>query len=991
MPGLKYRLDGLVRLLVLACCVAAPPVSAADLKYAATDELRLVYFDPGTAHLMPYALQCYLGSLAAQRARFGYAPDGAVAILLQDFSDRGNAAATLGAPRNRIFHDVAPMNLAFETFSPGERLYTIANHELVHLALSDTASPADARARRWLSGKVAPESEQPETILYQYLTNPRALVPRWYSEGSAVFMETWYGGGLGRAQGAYDEMVFRAMVRDGAHFYDPLGLVSKGTEVDFQVGANAYLYGTRFMSYLAFQYSPEHLLRWWRMDDGGARYYATDFAQVFGIELDRAWQDWIVWEGEFQRRNLAAVREHPVTVHRDVTPRALGAISRAYLDTDGKTLYAAVRYPGRLPHIVAISLVDGAVTELQPVEGAIAHTVSSMAFDPAGRTIFYTTDNAKYRHLMALDLASGQSRQLLEYARVGDIAFNPVDRSLWGLRTKNGLVTLVRIPHPYTDWETLHVFPYGEVPFDLDLSPDGQLLSMSFAGPDPSRQATQVMQVRVLRTESARAGDVAPMRQFEFGFALPEGFVFTKDGRHLVGSSFYTGVSNIYRYEIDSGKLEALSNAESGYFRPVELSADELLVFHYTSDGFVPARIDVRPTEDLSAITFLGEQVVAKHPVVAGWGAGSPSKVDYQAAVIEEGTYSPVREMTLESLFPVLQGYKDSVGAGVRARFSDPVGYDAVTVTASHTPDRDLPSNERWHGSVDFRHYLWQTGFSWNRADFYDLFGPTKRSRKGFRVYVEYEHPLLYRPPETMSLIGKLAYNANLDTLPAFQNVSSPVRNLLTASAELRHRNARSSIGAVDDEAGYVWSILGHLYGANGELTPGVIGQFDAGVALPAGHSSLWLRSAAGVSSGDRDDPLANAFFGGFGNNYVDDGEPKRYRDVLSLPGFEINAIGGKSFVKSMLELNLPPLRFEALGRPGFHASWARPAVFTTALVTDPQNGEFREEAYNVGAQVDFQLQVLHRLPMMLSFGYARGMEGGGKGESEFMVSLKIL
>ena len=46
-------------------------------------------------------------------------------------------------------------------------------------------------------------------------------------------------------------MVFRAKVRDDAPFYDPLGLVSKGTEVDFNVGANAYLYGTRFMSYLA--------------------------------------------------------------------------------------------------------------------------------------------------------------------------------------------------------------------------------------------------------------------------------------------------------------------------------------------------------------------------------------------------------------------------------------------------------------------------------------------------------------------------------------------------------------------------------------------------------------------------------------------------------------------------------------------------------------------------------------------------------------------
>jgi hypothetical protein len=34
---------------------------------------------------------------------------------------------------------------------------------------------------------------------------------------------------------------------------------------------------------------------------------------------------------------------------------------------------------------------------------------------------------------------------------------------------------------------------------------------------------------------------------------------------------------------------------------------------------------------------------------------------------------------------------------------------------------------------------------------------------------------------------------------------------------------------------------------------------------------------------------------------------------------------------------------------------------------------------------------VLHRLPMMLSFGFAAGFEGGGRGEDEFMISLKVL
>ena len=45
-------------------------------------------------------------------------------------------------------------------------------------------------------------------------------------------------------------------VRDHDRFFSPLGLESEGIAVDFQVGVNDYLYGTRFFSYLALTYGP---------------------------------------------------------------------------------------------------------------------------------------------------------------------------------------------------------------------------------------------------------------------------------------------------------------------------------------------------------------------------------------------------------------------------------------------------------------------------------------------------------------------------------------------------------------------------------------------------------------------------------------------------------------------------------------------------------------------------------------------------------------
>ena len=99
------------------------------------------------------------------------------------------------------------------------------------------------------------------------------------------------------------------------------------------------------------------------------------------------------------------------------------------------------------------------------------------------------------------------------------------------------------------------------------------------------------MQVRVMSTESLLAGDATPLRTLEFGSSVPEGFTFSRDNKYLFGSAYYTGVSNIYRYEIVPGEIQAVSNAETGFFRPVPISDTELVVFNYTARGFVPAMI----------------------------------------------------------------------------------------------------------------------------------------------------------------------------------------------------------------------------------------------------------------------------------------------------------------------------------------------------------------------------------------------------------------
>jgi hypothetical protein len=990
-PVRRQVLLGFATALAVAPGVASSDGS--DRAFVETEWLRVVYYDPGESHLVPHATRSFLSALAAHKRVLGYVPDGRINVFLKDLRDRGNASAYV-APRNQIDFEIAPSNEPYETFSSGDRFATTAMHELTHLATMDRASPDDARFRRLFHGKVAVDAAHPESLLYYYLTVPRATAPRWYLEGSAVFTETWMSGGVGRAQGGYDEMVFRAMVHDDAKFYDPLGLVSKGTEIDFQTGANAYLYGTRFMDYLALNYGPQRLLAWWRRDADSRRYYAADFQRVFALPLDESWRQWIDWEHRFQQQNLLAVREHPVTEFRDLTRKDLGALSRSYLSADGSRLFTAVRYPGQVAHIVSIARSDGTVTELKEVKGARGYTVTSLAYDPGTGTLFYTTNNNAYRNLEALDLRSGKSRMLLQAARIGDIVYNPADRSLWGLRFVDGFDVLVRIPFPYKEWQKLYVFPSSEQAFDLDLSPDGTLASVSVSGPGPRPGSPQVTQVRVIRTDGLAKGDATPLHTFVMGAAVPESFVFSKDGRYLYGSSYYTGVSNIYRYEIGTETLAAVTNAAIGFFRPLPLDGSQLIVLRYAAKGFVPTQIEAKPTEDLSAVTFLGEQVAAKYPEVQGWVAPTPSTVPYESQILRRGAYRPARDLSLESLIPVFEGYKNSAGLGASARFSDPLGFDWLAVDASYSPDAGLPAKERLHFAAGAHHGDWTAGVAWNGADFYDLFGPTKRSLAGYNGYVSYDRPLVFDPPQTLDFLAKVAYYGGLDTLPGFQNIVSPSKNLFSADAGFVAVDTRASPGAVDAETGHSWSIKAHAYGAAGDFIPRLTGTFDVGFPLPLDHSSIWLRSGASVSAGAHANPLANSYLGGFGNNYVDrggHGGAQRYRDLLSMPGFNLDALPGKLLVKSMLEWCLPPLRFEALGSSAFYVSWARPELFVGALETDLNTPAYRRSAQDVGAQIDFQLHVMHRLPMMLSAGVARGFAAGGLGSSEFMLSLQVL
>jgi hypothetical protein len=984
-PALRPVRHGLI-FCVSSALVFFAAVGRADAQLATieTPQVRLVYFEGSESYLVPHTARAFLNALEFEQKLFKFTLSDPITVLLADFSDSGNAAAG-SVPRNVMALQIAPLNFAFETIAANERMTMLMNHELVHVITMDQPAGADRAFRRLFGGKVAPSSDHPASILYWYLTAPRVAAPRWYHEGIAVFVDTWMAGGMGRAQGGYDEMVFRAMVRDDVPFYDPLGLVSEGTKIDFQVQANSYLYGTRFMTWLARRHTPEKLIEWVSRGEDSRGYYAAQFRKVYGMSLEQAWGAWVEDERAFQQANLAAVRKYPITPHTDVTANPLGSISRAFYDAETGSIYAGLNYPGAVSNVARISAKTGAIERLVDIKGPLIYTVTSLVWNPSDRHLYYTTDNGAHRDLVRLDPATGRTKQLQKDLRVGDLAYNAGDKSLWGIRHLNGLVTLVQIKPPYTDWERVITWPYGTVMYDLDVSPDGTRVSASFG------EISGKQDVRVFDIAALRAGDTTPLVRFDFDTSVPNGFVFSPDGRYLYGSSYYTGVSNIFRYDLEAKKLDAVSNTETGLLRPVPLADGRLLVFRYTGRGFVPAWIDPKPLEDVSAIEFLGERLISEQPVLKSWMLDSPAKVPFDTMEKTTGTYGLGGRLRRESIFPIVEGYKDSASVGVALNLSDPLMLNRLHITAGWSPTTSLPMHERLHLAADYERYDWRAAAAFNDADFYDLVGPTKVGRKGYSALVGHRNTLIFDEPRRLELDLSGRVSGNLDQLPDYQNVPVDVGTLVTLKAGLAYSYVRNSLGYVDEETGRKWSLELSTDVVDGEPFPKLFGTFDRGIGLRLGHSSFWMRTAAGFSPRSRTEAFSNFFFGGFGNNYVDHGDEKRYRHLESFPGVELNEIPGRNFAKATLEWNLPPWRFARLGTPGLHATWLRPAIFVTGLTTNMDDGAFRRTAVSAGGQIDVRFTILSNLDMTFSTGAAIAAEDGRPPRREAMFSLKLL
>lgn len=981
MNQLFYRCLTAITILVL---LLTSNVNA-QLYKLETPNSKIIYWGESYEYMIPHVGACLESAYRFHQNYWNYYTDEKATVFLNDFNDVGNGG-TMTIPRNMLMINVAPFDFTFDIMPANERFQWLMNHELTHLVMADKATGAENFFRGMFGGKVATDNDNPMTMFYSYLTSPRWYAPRWFHEGIAVFMETWMSGGLGRVLGGYDEMVFRSMAKENAYFYRPIGLQTEGTTIDFQVGVNAYLYGTRFVSYLSSTYGVDKVKEFYKRDSTSSKFYATQFKNVFGKDVVDTWDEWIEAEKDFQDNNLKTIGTYPLTEKNEFTDEIFGSVSRPQYNKEKNEIYCAINRPGDVASLVAMNIKNGDIRKIADVESPGLYYVTNFAYDEENNRIFCTTHNNNWRGIKIVDLETGDEETLFDYIRISELVYSPTDNTIYGIQIIDGRTAIVKLTGDFTDVERIYSIPFGNSFFDLDVSPNGKLLSGTFAEPSGKQE------IVVFNLDSLNLGKVDTTHVYEFEDNSVSSFAFTKDNKSLIGTSYYTGVSDVWKVNIASKTAELMTNTDIGFFRPLEISDDSLLVFEYKTKGMKPVKIKKEYLEDAEAIEYFGMKALTKNPELYDYVPEPSSSLNNDELIIEEGPYNSFTETSFENVYPIVEGYQEFVAYGLQLNLSDDLMLSRAKIKATYTQNQLIPQKERLHLSLNYSYWDWTFNVGLNKTNFYDLFGPTKQSRAGYYAQLGYTYNIILEKPIESKIEFSATHYGDLKKLPQYQNVDAGFTELNILSADYHYSNFQKSLGAIEYETGYKISAGLEAAHFNDEFAPVATAQFERAFLFPGlRNSSVWLRASAGRVFSETQSSFGQIYFGGFGNNYVDRLEVHRYREIESFPGREINELAGKDFAKVGFEWNLPPVMFRELGFLSAYVRFARLSLFQSNLITNVSDDTFRSLHHNIGAQLDFELVFFSLLKSTLSFGYGRAFNKDLKPSDEYMVSLKLL
>jgi len=484
-----------------------------------------------------------------------HAPKGRTHVFILNNTHSANGAATV-LPRNMIYLYTAPPDARDQLNDSDDWLRALIYHEYLHILHLDTMSGVWPIINAILGKSFA----------------PNYLLPLWWIEGWAVFAESeWTGGGRNRS--SFFEMFFRAsLLQQSTLRLDQVTHVT----AEWPRGIAPYLYGSRFLHYIAQRYGKDALMRFSHAYGATLIPFAINFTlhPILKKTYAQLWKEWLAHEHANLRTFLQQRRQYPMTPARPLTQKGEWIGRPRFLPNGRSVLF--YRSDGRLDQ--RLVQIDRSTRKQHNLH--ILTERSSLGVHSSGQWALISQPEAKnsvyfYYDLFRFSLQNKTLQRLTWGERAREIDLAPSGRwavyvkyevdqtSLWRYDLASGKRQLLYRPPRYTVLSSPRI------------SPDERQIVMSAWQRGGARDIwlwdRHTQQITPLTQD--RAQDIEPC--------------FHPNGKEILFSSDLDGVFNLYSLSWPQRIRRRLTHEYTGAFSP-EISPDGkvLLFLRYQHQGF---------------------------------------------------------------------------------------------------------------------------------------------------------------------------------------------------------------------------------------------------------------------------------------------------------------------------------------------------------------------------------------------------------------------